>query len=333
MTQTALARIRYGADPELFLTTKMVVDTYMDKKGATRKKYAERPIPITGLVGGTKLSPLALTAKLPGWEGITHIPNGAKIQEDGTALEFNVSPAADPIRMLKDIELIMAAINVFAERKGFGLHKAPSATFTEEIKAKHPEAFIIGCDPDINAYTNMVREAPGAVMESLTRHAGGHFHVGYDKELVPSHVMVQLLDLFLGLPSLCIDKQGVRRQFYGQAGSFREKAYGVEYRSLSNFWLPGFRMQREVLNLLFSGVDIMVRRLITKMETVEYIYRAIPWKDVQTAINTENDTLASQILGLGGKLDAELFQHPLQFVEYARKIAKAEEAKKASKEI
>jgi hypothetical protein len=52
--------------------------------------------------------------------------------------------------------------------------------------------------------------------------------------------MIYLMDLFLGVPSIFMDTDKTaprRRTLYGQAGRFRVKPYGMEYRSLSSFWL------------------------------------------------------------------------------------------------
>jgi len=49
------------------------------------------------------------------------------------------------------------------------------------------------------------------------------------------------MDLFLGVPSVLIDDGKERKKLYGKAGAYRYKPYGVEYRTLSNFWVfePG----------------------------------------------------------------------------------------------
>ena len=45
------------------------------------------------------------------------------------------------------------------------------------------------------------------------------------------------MDYTLGLDSLLLDSDTRRRSMYGRAGSFRFKEYGIEYRTLSNFWI------------------------------------------------------------------------------------------------
>jgi hypothetical protein len=94
------------------------------------------------------------------------------------------------------------------------------------------------------------------------RSCGGHVHIGYDGGVdfeQPDHMteeeyeeaifqismdrvgVVRMCDLFLGIPSLLIDKDPTsknRRNLYGQAGTHRPcQQYGVEYRSMGNFWL------------------------------------------------------------------------------------------------
>ena len=49
--------------------------------------------------------------------------------------------------------------------------------------------------------------------------------------------LIQAMDLFCGVPSIFLDSDTMRRKLYGKAGAFRSKKYGVEYRTLSNFWI------------------------------------------------------------------------------------------------
>jgi hypothetical protein len=48
--------------------------------------------------------------------------------------------------------------------------------------------------------------------------------------------LIRALDLFLGVPSIILDKDTQRRRVYGKAGAHRLKKYGAEYRVLSTFW-------------------------------------------------------------------------------------------------
>jgi hypothetical protein len=80
------------------------------------------------------------------------------------------------------------------------------------------------------------------------RSLGGHIHVSFpldDPEDVWARVhQVRAMDLLLGVPSILLDNNKERRQLYGKAGAHRMKFVsngdpynGVEYRTLSNFWL------------------------------------------------------------------------------------------------
>lgn len=111
-----------------------------------------------------------------------------------------------------------------------------------------PAALEISCTPEICAYQMEGITGDSTLFERVDlRSAGGHIHLGSDVILrtekgFPSNKfhVIRLLDLFLGVPSILIDKDptsNARREIYGKAGRFRETVYGVEYRSMSNFWL------------------------------------------------------------------------------------------------
>jgi hypothetical protein len=102
-----------------------------------------------------------------------------------------------------------------------------------------------GCEPDINAWAEDYNSAPDA--SSTLRTAGGHIHVGFQFEegdYKTQFNVVKLMDIFLGIPSVLLDKDSQRRQLYGKAGACRLKEYGIEYRTLSNFWLESDDSQR-----------------------------------------------------------------------------------------
>src|SRR5690606_20951516 len=100
----------------------------------------------------------------------------------------------------------------------------------------------------------------------------GHVHVGYDnQEAINPIQLVRALDLFLGIPSVLLDNDTRRRQLYGKAGCFRKKPYGVEYRTLSNFWIHSedlikfvYKGARKAVAMVEKGFEITVRDPIAK---------------------------------------------------------------------
>jgi hypothetical protein len=88
------------------------------------------------------------------------------------------------------------------------------------------------------------------------RSSGLHVHCGYqDPEIDRSLRLVLYFDAFLGLPSIIIDKDDKRRTLYGKAGCFRLCKYGVEYRTLSSY----FMKDEEHLRWVFIQVNRAIR--------------------------------------------------------------------------
>ena len=112
---------------------------------------------------------------------------------------------------------------------------------TSELE--HPEAKMIGCMPEYDVYSlTTVHPPEEEFITNPLRTAGGHIHLGCKlaKDEYQGYFIVRMLDLCLGLPSIYIDHDPTsktRRKIYGNAGRFRTPDWGVEYRSLGNFWL------------------------------------------------------------------------------------------------
>lgn len=113
---------------------------------------------------------------------------------------------------------------------------------------KHKKAIEAGCEPEVSAYTLKQVDPPQDYVTDYFKHvtpfrtAGGHIHLGAEclqqTMLVP--YTAKMLDLFLAIPELFFNKDKTakdRRRVYGLAGTHRPKPYGLEYRSLSNYWL------------------------------------------------------------------------------------------------
>jgi hypothetical protein len=167
------------------------------------------------------------------------------VQADGIALEINVKPSKTKAEFIANVRGAFGELDrlVKGVDKDAELVAAPSIFFGHQKLSKLPEeAADLGCEPDFNAYEGEINPRPNK--QSPIRTGAGHIHVGWTTTANPKsrqHIeecasLVKELDYYLGLPSLIWDTDTRRRTLYGQAGSFRPKPYGVEYRVLSNKW-------------------------------------------------------------------------------------------------
>ena len=214
-----------GADPELFVL-----------KGKSLLTSQEIELP------GTKETPYPLGEK-------------TFVQRDNAAVEFNIFPAENVNQFVSSISTALNELKSFCENRKFGEKLAiiPYGSFSKQ-QLDHPETQRVGCDPDFNAWTGKPNPSPD-ISESLIRVAGGHIHVGVNG--LPRRKLVKAMDLFLGCPSILFDKDEVRRKLYGQAGCYRPKPYGVEYRVLSNFWIEKDHLVEWVWNQTSKAVEFV----------------------------------------------------------------------------
>jgi len=122
------------------------------------------------------------------------------------------------------------------------------------INVADPEARVFGCMPDFNAYTLTTNTCEMDASKHPFRYAGGHIHIGVngfmndsllkvEEKLLTERKQLELVkafDLFVNIPTLTLDNSTAskkRRSKYGKAGCFRPTPYGVEYRSLSCWWI------------------------------------------------------------------------------------------------
>lgn len=201
-----------GCDPELFVS-----------KGG--KFMSGHTIPL-----GTKLQP--------------KVTKHGALQNDGLALEFNTDPAAKPVDFLKNIQATLADLRaeVSAVYEQAEIAAVPTVHFGRDYLRGLPrEVTELGCSPDFSAYTGVANPKPNGNVDFRT--GAGHVHLGWTYGAFSQEhfnrccAITRELDYYLGLPSLSWDEDAERRSLYGQAGAFRPKNYGVEYRVLSNAWV------------------------------------------------------------------------------------------------
>jgi len=251
--------ITIGADPEIFVTK--------ENEFVSAHK----------LVLGTKSEP--------------HKVDRGAVQVDGMALEFNIDPASDKETFLLNIKTVLNTLEGMVPEHKLSFNSV--ADFSKEYLASLPkEATELGCDPDFNAWTGQINNAPDG--DALFRTAAGHVHIGWTEGMLeddPIHYkicrkVVKQLDFYLGLPSILFDKETKRRELYGRAGAFRPKPYGVEYRVLSNMWLTS----DSLIEWTYSNTIKALQDLKEKEDLANVC------GDIQSIINTSNYDKAKQIV-------------------------------------
>lgn len=147
--------------------------------------------------------------------------------------------------------------------KPYRLKPQASYEFKNE-QLTHPEARMVGCAPDMCAYEVKQKLPPIIrIKKGNLRSCGGHIHLGASilKSNGPEPIMmVYMLDLLLGVPSLFLDQDPTsarRKRLYGQAGRYRPRPFGIEYRTLGNFWLQSPRLVGLVYNLCKTALQIV----------------------------------------------------------------------------
>lgn len=219
--------MRLGSDPEVFL---------QDNNG--------KLISVIGYINADKWNPRQI-------EGMAE---GFTVQEDNVALEYGIPPAASADEFVAHIKAVMEKSKEFLP--GLSFSNLSCAIFPDD-QVDHPKAKVFGCEPDFDAWTLKTNMPPHPKHENM-RSAGGHIHI---ETAQAPHEIVRRADLYLGVPSVLMDKGEERKQMYGKAGAHRPKPYGVEYRTLSNFWIFDEKLIRwawkNMARAVASQIDVL----------------------------------------------------------------------------
>jgi hypothetical protein len=256
--QIADMSVTFGADPETFVG-----------KGV--------PGSAIGKLGGTKHAPLKVA--------------GGAVQEDNVLAEFNIDPADDEDQFVAGIQSVLRIVDTMLPDGLRVLPHVVSHEYTrDELKSFGRRAMEFGCDPDFNVYTESQNPRPSAANNLRT--AGGHIHVGYDGPCEQANWIIgRCMDLYLGVPSVLMDTDTRRRTMYGGAGCVRHKPYGVEYRTLSNFWI----WDEATIRWAFRQTVHAIERAVAGACESPGFTDGISWHDIQNTINTSNKAAAAAI--------------------------------------
>lgn len=232
-----------------------------------------------------------LVSAIPYLSGTKNTPffvgeaNG-NIQRDNVAFEIavNYDISADQL-VQRTRNILQSGLDMLP--KGYSLACIPSSVYTTK-ELKHPEAQEFGCDPDYDAKTGKVNEFKDIVDPNL-RSFGFHVHTGHDHLHPRTHILAS--DLTLGLFSTLKDNSPdalMRRKLYGKPSCYRLKPYGVEYRTLSNYFCKSPRLMRMAWTL---------NQLAYHIATVhpQTIFEAVDMFELSDIIMTGNELAAAEI--------------------------------------
>lgn len=183
---------------------------------------------------------------------------------DNVLAEFSIPPASNREAFYKYIQKSIGYINSTIP-KHLCTVAIPAANLDPRfLQTEHAKLF--GCEPDYNAYTGLQNNKPYCADATL-RSAGGHLHFGYDDAPMfdPDNYsgdeqrcnLIKAADLHIGVPSIIMEPDNKRKELYGKAGCFRPKSYGVEYRTVSNFYLKSKQLTMWAFDAAKKAVDFI----------------------------------------------------------------------------
>lgn len=256
-----------GADIEVFL----------------QHRKTQEIISAEGFIQGTKEVPYNFDPANPYYA----------VSLDNVLAEFCIPPARSKEEFYASISKSLAYINNVIPKPYCTAILQSYSLDDKWLQTKHSQVF--GCDPDYNAYSGYINVKPSCDDKNL-RSAGGHIHVGYadpmpynaeqpelyvvDKERA---AIIQALDLFIGVPSVILEPDNMRKQLYGKAGCCRPKPYGVEYRTVSNFYLQTKELTYWAYEAAANAIDWLNAGNVVDADLGAHVQHIINNNDKQSA--------------------------------------------------
>lgn len=236
----------------------------------------------------------------------TRYGGSGKIIVDGVQVELNPQPNTCREILASSISVCFRRLyEKMKDDKSLKLNFKPSVKITKsELDTLDEKSKILGCSPSKSA-ANKGKEGKIKVSKKrlMYRSAGGHIHIGstspeqHTRLFATPEKLVDLLDIIVGNTCVLIDRDEgnkIRRQVYGKAGEFRTPKHGLEYRTLSNFWLRSYPLMSLVMNLTRMAVSINNDSLTKGLPWQDDIFKAVDIKKVRKAINQNDFDLAKE---------------------------------------
>ena len=205
---------------------------------------------------------------------------------DNVAAEFCIPPVTDKEKFFEYITKSLNYIN--SKIPEYMVTAATPAGIFDDDQLQTENAKLFGCEPDYCVWDRTVNEKPKAENANL-RSCGGHIHIGYaNPDMETSEYLVKLMDLCVGVPSVLQEPDNQRKTLYGKSGCFRPKDYGLEYRTVSNYYAGDKRLS----DWVFDATQNAIRLANEGFDVDQYkdrIRQAIDGNDKVTAQNLINE--------------------------------------------
>lgn len=280
------ASVTFGSDPEFF---------FANEKGEVigSEKVLKK--------GGKEISSNKFSSS-----SLTPVGSYSAFILDGVQVEMNTNAHACRQAMAIEIAFAFKSLRTYLNDKAKNGEKI-SACFANTIQVDKKEFDSLsdkskefGCAPSFNLYNS---GAQVGVDPSIyrKRSAGGHIHLGLSKgSKLYEHRerLIPILDCLVGLTSVLVDRDEgnkERRKVYGRAGEYRLPDHGIEYRTLSNFWLRSYPLMGMVLGLSRLAVQVLNNTLVAHNNDLEKdLLDRVDLEKVIQAINTNDLVLAQE---------------------------------------
>lgn len=265
MINKRIKEYKVGSDPEFFLVDK-----------DSREIISAIPF-----IPGDKYDPYQ----------IPNLSDGHMIQTDNVMVEYCLPATAKANNLYRSYrDCVLYTNSIVPSHLEVELKQSGRVS---ESQLLDPRTKVFGCDPDYDVWKDGIQNEVTSKDTNL-RTCGGHVHIGYnDPDMETSIDIIKALDIFLGIPSVILDSDRERKKMYGKAGAYRFKSYGVEYRSLSNFWFEN----EDIVQLIFNGIQMAINFVnedkVNKLTDKQVM-------EIQLCINTGDETLAYQLISQFG---------------------------------
>lgn len=261
-----------GTDAEVFL---------LDKAG--------NPVSAEGIVGGRKNAPIQVSS-VGGW------------LEDNVSAEINILPVLEsegPAMFSSRIDSVLKALQKHVDKLELKVDITAARLFDDKYTSTE-QGRESGCSPTFDAW-KLVKN-PRTILEDNWRFCGGDIHLSHpDVDKLGRYFrpnLARIMDMCFALNEIVVREPEQRSMGkYGRIGIHRPTSYGVEYKTIGNWWLGQVKWRKQVFNAAINCLHKATQVDNSKPLTPRH-YEYLP-----VAREQWNKSTAQQILHAGGYVE------------------------------